>query len=115
MAWHDAYDDPNSALSWRPGLVRQAVRAAMEHLTRPIRAISLCAGEGSHLIGAVQGHRRRADPSARPVELDPKIARHAAGSAGHSGLGQIEVVHADASDASTLAGTRSADLGLRDL
>jgi len=74
----------------------------------PIRVVSLCAGQGNDLIGALDGHPRAADVHARLVELDPRncdVARSAAPAG-------VEVVCGDASDTSSYTGAVPAELVL---
>jgi hypothetical protein len=84
--WHDDYDVPNTALARRLAAVQEQVRAALDEAEPgPLRAISMCAGQGRDLIGALAGHPRRHDVRARLVELDPRnagVARQAAQAAG---------------------------------
>jgi hypothetical protein len=77
-AWHDDYDDPGTALARRLAAVQEQVRAALDEAEPgPLRAISLCAGQGRDLIGALAGHPRQHDVRARLVELDPRNADRA--------------------------------------
>jgi hypothetical protein len=95
--WHQAYDDPDTPLAQRLAAVQDQIRLALNTAPPgPPRAVSICAGQGRDLIGALATHPRRADVAARLVELDPRnagIARQAARSAG---LPQVEVVTGDA-------------------
>jgi hypothetical protein len=97
-AWHSAYENPDSGLARRLALVQGQVRAALDRLPAgPARAISICAGQGHDLIGALVDHPRRTDVTARLVELDEHnvgVAREAAEAAG---LHAIEVLEGDAS------------------
>jgi hypothetical protein len=94
-------------------LVQAHVRAALDRAAAgPIRAISVCAGQGHDLIGVLGGHPRSADVTARLVELDEHnvvIARRAAHAAGLAG---VEVVAADASVTDVYAGAVPANLVL---
>jgi hypothetical protein len=50
-AWHADYEDPDSALGRRLALVRGHVRAAVDRAAPgPVRAISVCAGQGQDLL-----------------------------------------------------------------
>ena len=74
----------------------------------PIRVVSVCAGQGRDLIGALEGHPRASDVRARIVELDERnceIARAAAPP-------EVEVVAGDASQTDTYTGAVPADLVL---
>jgi hypothetical protein len=96
--WHDAYDNPDSALARRLETVRERIREVLDHAPAgPLRAISLCAGQGRDLIPVLAEHPRGRDVHARLVELDPDNAEQAAAAAGHFGLSRVEVVTGDAS------------------
>ena len=75
LAWHDAYDVPGSPLAQRLGVVQGWIRRTLDQAPPgPVRAVSMCAGQGRDLIGVLSGHPRRAEVTARLVELDPRIA-----------------------------------------
>jgi hypothetical protein len=106
-AWHDDYDRPDSGLVRRLLAVQRRIREALDGMPPgPVRAISLCAGQGRDLLGVLADHPRRDDVTARLVELDPRnvaVARSAAPAG-------VEVVEGDASDAAAYAGLVPADL-----
>jgi hypothetical protein len=112
-AWHSGYEDPDTELGRRLALVQARLRAALDRAPPgPIRAISVCGGQGHDLIGVLAGHPRRVDVSARLVELDGQnvlLARHAARAAG---LHAVEVLAADASTTDAYLGAVPADLVL---
>ena len=111
--WHERYDDPESGLARRLEMVRDRVRAALDQAPPgPFRAISVCAGQGTDLIGGLAGHPRRGDVTARLVELDPRNTEVARRLAAEAGLTGVEVVTGDASLASQYAGIAPADLVL---
>jgi hypothetical protein len=96
-AWHDTYDNPHSPLARRLGMVRGQIRAALDGAPPgPLRAVSLCAGQGRDLIGVLAGHPRGADVRARLVELDRRNADSARRLAAAAGLGSVEVIVGDA-------------------
>ncbi|SCL20421.1 class I SAM-dependent methyltransferase family protein [Micromonospora inyonensis] len=96
-AWHADYDDPDSPLSHRLTEVRRQVGAALDRAPAgPLRALSLCAGQGRDLIPVLAEHPRRADVTARLVELDPRNAELAAEAVRAAGLTRVEVVRDDA-------------------
>lgn len=72
--------------------------------------ISMCAGQGRDVVGALQGHPRRSDVAARLVELDPRNVAVARRLASESGLSGIDIVAGDASTTSAYAGAVPADL-----
>jgi hypothetical protein len=113
QAWHKDYENPESGLGRRLMVVQAHVRAALDRAAAgPVRAISVCSGQGHDLIGALSGRPRRADVTARLVELDEHnvlLARRAAHAAGLEG---IEIVTGDASITDAYAGAVPADLVL---
>lgn len=96
-AWHDGYDDPGSMLARRLAAVRRVIRDTLDGLPAgPVRAISMCAGQGRDLIDALATHPRRGDVRARLVELDPRNTAAAEQRARQAGLSGIEIVRGDA-------------------
>jgi hypothetical protein len=112
-AWHAPYEDPNSELSRRLALVQAQLRAALDVAPPgPIRLVSVCAGQGHDAIGVLAEHRRRADVSARLVELDEQNVLLARAAASAAGLDAVEVVAADASVTDAYVGAVPADVVL---
>jgi hypothetical protein len=93
--WHDEYDDPDSHLSRRLRCVQERIRLALDTAPPgPVRAVSLCAGQGRDLLGVLAEHPRAGDVRARLVEWDAgnaEVARQAA-----AGFPGVEVVTGDA-------------------
>ncbi|MFC5815262.1 methyltransferase domain-containing protein [Nonomuraea harbinensis] len=113
QTWHDAYDLPGSWLARRLRAVQERVGAALDACAPgPVKAISLCAGQGRDVLGVLAGHPRRADVRARLVELDPGNAAIARRAAAAAGLDQVEVVTADAARTDCYEGMAPADLVL---
>ena len=111
--WHDEYANSGSGLARRLAAVQEQIRAALDRAPDgPITAISLCAGQGNDLIGALAGHPRADDVRARLVELDPRNAAMARDLADGAGLSGIEVVTGDAALTDNYAGYVPADLVL---
>jgi Putative methyltransferase len=104
-AWHHDYDDPATALAQRLAAVQGQIQAALD-VAPPgrLHAVSLCAGQGRDLIGVLARHPRRADVTARLVELDPRNAEAARRAAQAAGLPQVEVVTGDAALTDNYAG-----------
>ncbi|MCM0675037.1 class I SAM-dependent methyltransferase [Micromonospora phytophila] len=112
-AWHDDYDDPESALSRRLAEVRRLVRESLDEAPPGrLRVLSVCAGQGLDLIPVLAAHPRRDDVTARLVELDPRNARVARSAARAAGLASVEVVVGDAARTDAYAGLAPADLVL---
>jgi SAM-dependent methyltransferase len=112
-AWHDAYDAPDTPLAGRLAAIQDQIRSVLDAAPPgPLRAISICAGQGRDLIGALATHPRRADVTARLVELDPRNAAIARQSAEAAGLPTVEVVTGDAALTGQYADLAPADLVL---
>ena len=112
-AWHASYQDPDSELGRRLALVQDQLRSALDHAPAgPIRLVSVCAGQGHDAIGVLVDHPRRADVSARLVELDAQNVLLAQGAARAAGLDAVEAVAADASLTDSYAGAVPADVVL---
>jgi len=110
-SWHERYDDPNHGYSRRLETVRERIRAALDQAPAgPLRAVSLCAGQGRDLIPVLAEHPRGGDVHARLVELDPDLAEHARAAA--AGLTGVEVVTGDAALTDHYADLAPADLVL---
>ncbi len=68
VAWHADYEDPNSALSRRLAIVQRHISAFLTSLSgSPVRVVSLCAGEGRDILGAIErvGRERHHRPVGR--------------------------------------------------
>ncbi|HET6877230.1 MAG TPA: hypothetical protein VFH38_06860 [Jatrophihabitans sp.] len=96
VQWHADYDDPGSSLTRRLVVVQRFLRDALAEVPadRPIRLLSLCAGDGRDVLPvlAEQPHRVRA----LLVELDARLAGAARVTADRLGLAGVEVRAADA-------------------
>lgn len=97
LAWHDGYDTA-PALMARLREVRVQIRRALDRCPPgPLRAISICAGRGLDLLGALPAHARAADVRARLVELDPRLVAQGRAGAEEAGLeDRLEFIEADA-------------------
>ncbi|MCI3272088.1 class I SAM-dependent methyltransferase [Streptomyces cylindrosporus] len=112
-AWHDTYTRADSPLLQRLAAVQNRVRDALDTAPPgPLTAISICAGQGHDLIGALTEHPRRHDVRARLVELDERNVAEARRAAEAAGLPGIEVVAGDASSTDHYAELAPADLVL---
>ncbi len=113
VAWHEAYDDPQAPLAQRLIAVQARIAEALDQAPPgPLRAVSICAGQGRDLIGVLREHPRGCDVTARLVELDPHNAEIARQSAADAGLTQVEVVTGDAARTDAYAGLVPAGLVL---
>jgi hypothetical protein len=69
------YDDPQSITSQRLAVVQDWIRYSVEALPPgPVRTVSICAGDGRDLVGALAEHPRRTDVHGLLVEIDPTLA-----------------------------------------
>lgn len=110
-AWHAGYEDPDSELGRRLALVQAQLRAVLDRAPPgPIRLVSVCAGQGHDVIGVLAEHPRRADVSARLVELDERNVQLARAAASAAGLDAVEAVAADASVTDAYLGAVPADV-----
>jgi hypothetical protein len=104
QAWHRRYDD-DAPLQRRLATVQARLRDALEGAPPgPIPVVSMCAGDGRDLLGALDGHPRARDVRARLVELDPVLAAAARARAETLGLTGVEVVVTDAGTTDAYAG-----------
>lgn len=109
--WHEPYDRPGSSLYRRLQLVQRRIGEALAAAPPGvINVISICAGQGRDLVGALRDHARRGDVEARLVELDEGNVGYARESAQSAGLGGVEVVVGDASITTAYEGRVPADL-----
>lgn len=113
QAWHAPYDDPGSPLSRRLAIVQGRIRDALDAMpSGPIRVVSICAGQGRDLLGALRDHPRRHHVIARLVELDERNVEVARAAIRAAGLGGIEVVAGDAGATDAYFSAVPADLVL---
>jgi hypothetical protein len=113
QAWHAPYDEPGSPLARRLAIVQRRIREAIDAAPAgPLRVVSMCAGQGRDLIGALRDHPRRGDLVARLVELDERNVQAARAASREAGLSGVEVVAGDAGISDAYAGAVPADLVL---
>ena len=111
QAWHERYEDPTSPISRRLAVVQDLIRGAMDRAAPgPIRVVSMCAGQGRDLHGALAGHPRADEVTALLVELDP--ANVAMARAAFANRPAIEVREGDASLTDQCSGRVPADIVL---
>ncbi|MGI5215166.1 class I SAM-dependent methyltransferase family protein [Plantactinospora sp. CA-290183] len=112
-AWHEHYADPDASLRRRLVVVQERIRTALDEAgPGPLRVVSICAGQGRDLLGVLVDHPRRADVTARLVELDARNAEAAVEAARAAGLDAVEVVLGDAALLDRYADLVPADLVL---
>jgi hypothetical protein len=112
VRWHRTYETEGSHLQLRVAVVERHIRdwLAAAAPGEPLRVLSLCAGQGRDLIGALAEHPRRAAVRARLVELDPRLAADARAAADAAGLEAVEVVQGDASRTDAALGIAPVEL-----
>jgi hypothetical protein len=111
LDWHRAYDDPGSPLVWRLRTVQFHIgKVCTQWPPGPIRVISMCAGQGRDLIGALSSHPRRSDVLALLVERDERNVALARRGAAQAGLNGFDVEAGDAANSSLYADAVPCDL-----
>jgi hypothetical protein len=112
VEWHRQYGS-SGMLAGRLREVQTLIRAALtERPPGPVRVISMCAGDGRDLLGALADHPRRRDVRARLVELTPELVALGRREAERQGLAGVKFVEGDASVERAYAGAVPADLVL---
>lgn len=110
-AWHADYDDPSSSLTARLHDVQQRLATAVHDApSGPVSLLSLCAGQGHDVSGALFGHPRRDDVTAVLVESDPRNVELARRRVAAAGLAQVRVRQADAARVRSFADVLPADV-----
>lgn len=111
QAWHEGYE-LDTPLRRRLEIVQRRIGEFLDGFAgSPVRVVSMCAGEGRDLLGALDGRERR-DITGRLVELDPELADRARAHATALGVTGLEVSVGDAGDSSAYSGAVPADLVL---
>jgi hypothetical protein len=86
LKWHDAYDDPNSDLSWRLSQTQTYIRLALDHLAGPVTVLSLCAGDGRDVLSVLADRDDSSGVQTTLIELHPVLAQRAREFAAEAGL-----------------------------
>jgi Putative methyltransferase len=108
--WHQAYDDPTSALARRLEVVRRRIGEVLSvPRETPIRVLSLCAGDGRDLLPVLAGTAVAAE-SIVLVETDAGLADNARRTAAALKLDTVAVITADAGDHEQFARAYPVDL-----
>jgi hypothetical protein len=112
VAWHDAYDDPGSSLSKRLRRVRAEIARFLDDTApRPVRVVSLCAGDGRDLLGVLADREDRHRVTGALVEILPELVQRARDVIDHLAMtGELEVRQADAGLSDSYARAVPADL-----
>jgi hypothetical protein len=110
-AWHRLYNDPTSKRAQRLAQMQEVVLQALQGLPDgPIDLLSLCAGQGREIVGALQRRPRPGDVNVRMIELDPRNAEIADRLVREAGAGRVETVVDDAGLRRLYAGAIPVDL-----
>ncbi len=110
--WHRGYSR-DGGLPRRLEVVQARIRAALDRsIARPVRVVSLCAGDGRDLLGALRDHPRARDVRARLIDLTPELVAAGRSEVAAWGWTGIEFVLGDASTTDALVGAVPADLVL---
>ena len=112
VAWHESYADPQSPLSRRLRVVQEQVHRWLDDTApRPVRILSLCAGEGRDLVEVLRARDAASRVLAVLVELDERLVSRARRAVDEAGLaGSVEVRQGDAGDPAVWADAVPADL-----
>src|SRR6187431_2547827 len=94
--WHGDYGDPHSALAQRLLVVQRVIGDVLDSRDdAELRVLSVCAGNGADVLGAIARCPRQTRIVGRLVELDTGLAGQARGTIEAAGLDSIEVVARD--------------------
>jgi hypothetical protein len=110
VKWHEAYDDPNSDLSWRLKQAQTYIRHALDHLAGPVTVLSLCAGDGRDVLQVLADRDDSSRVHATLIELHPILVKRAREFAAEAGLTGVTVRSQDAGNTTAYAGSVPADL-----
>jgi len=112
-AWHGDYDNPGSGLRWRLRKVQGYISAVLDERVGPLELLSVCAGDGRDIIGALTERGDASRVHATLLEIHPVISERARRNAIAAGLAsQVEVRTADAGASDAYRDLPPADLVL---
>ena len=112
VEWHRRYET-DRGLARRLEVVQDRIRRILgEQPAGRVRVLSLCAGDGRDLLGALEDNDRAADVQGRLIELNPQLSNAGRRRAERAGITGLEFVIGDASNSSTSEGAAPADLVL---
>jgi ubiquinone/menaquinone biosynthesis C-methylase UbiE len=109
--WHNAYEQ-FPALARRLSLVQAHIRRCIDACpVGEIHIVSVCAGDGRDLLGAISEHPRRDDIRALMVELHPGLVDSGKAAFDAAGLsGRITFINGDAASTAPYLGAPRADI-----
>jgi Putative methyltransferase len=109
VEWHQKYETSGSWHSARLLVVQERIRAVLDE-RGPLRTVSICAGQGRDVLGALRDHPWGAQIPARLLELDARNVEIANRAARDAGLPNVSAVEADAGLTDSYLGAVPADL-----
>jgi hypothetical protein len=113
VGWHRAYDDPDSWLKQRLGVVQSAISDFFaSRADGPVRVVSICAGQGYDLLGVLGSGGHTPSVQARLVEIDPENVRRGRKRAAELRIKGVKFVCRDAGITDAYVGAVPADLVL---
>lgn len=112
VAWHTAYDDPDSGLSKRLRAVQAEVARFLEETSpREVRVLSACAGDGRDVLDVLAARSDRARVAGTFIELNDELADRLDGRIAGLGLAErLAVRRADAGWTDAYLSAAPADL-----
>jgi len=110
-AWHDQYADPLSSLGRRLRLVQQHVEACLDARSGTASTVvSMCAGQGHDVLGALAGRPDAGNVGAYLVENNERNVAAARAAASAAAIPNVTVLCADAGELAVYADIPPADL-----
>ena len=111
--WHQRYE-LSTSLAARLRIVREQITVAINECSAgPLTIVSLCAGDGRDVIGALAGHQRRSDISVWFLDIHAESLARGQVIAEQAGLaGQVRFIETDAGLMENYAGMVPADIVL---
>lgn len=110
VEWHKRYDEDPS-LTQRLKVVQDLLFEVLDRSPAgPVRAVSMCAGDGRDLLGVLATHPRRNDVRARLVELEPELVERGRAATVRQAIPGVEFQLGDAGTTDAYAGAVPAHL-----
>ena len=112
VEWHRGYEGDQPHVR-RLRIVQERIREAISSAPRgPIRVVSICAGDGRDLLGALSDHPRRGDVRARLVDVTTELVDAGRAEIARQQLSGVEFLLGDAGSTAAYSGAVPADLVL---
>ncbi|MFD0689357.1 SAM-dependent methyltransferase [Actinomadura fibrosa] len=111
--WHEIYKTPDPDTVRRLAVIRARVHDFLDRAPqRPLRLVSICAGQGAELLPALASHPRGGFVEVHMLESDARNGRVAEENTSSLGLGNVRVHITDAGEISSYVGMLPADFVL---